>query len=216
MKCLLFFLAACSLGQPAQAQPVKHVRHVARHHVAAPVPLPKPRPLFDAATLPAPKPAATAKLTAQQVQQNPLVLIQQFTLADLQNALALAQAQTPPDTSAEACWNALIPVVQSLQAPGAPNSTSPTPLKPGIATLIQDSRDAQSLIANLQSPTGPLAAVNNACAPVVVQLQTTLTLLGVGGGVIAAAGPAGAAPAIGALNALLAVIPKPVLPIPIP
>lgn len=200
---------ALALPQPAHAL-VRH-RHVAATTV--PVPLSDPR-LPANATLDAGKAAASAKLTAQQVQQNPLVLIQQFTTNDLNNAIALAQAQTPPDTVAVACWQVLLPIVQAAQtAPGG--ASAGNALQLGIATGIQDTRDAQSLIANLQSPTGPLAKVNTACAPVVVQLNTTLTLLGVGGGVVAAGGPAAATGAIGALNALLLALPKPI-PLPIP
>jgi hypothetical protein len=171
------------------------------------VPLSDPR-LPVHAVLDAGKAAPAAKLTAQQVQQNPLVLIQQFSVSDLNNAIALANAQTPPDTVAVNCWQTLLPIVQTVQA--APGASAGNALQLGIATGIQDTRDAQSLIANLQSPTGPLAKVNVACAPVVVQLQTTLTLLGVGGGVVAAGGPAAATGAIGALNALLLALPKPI------
>jgi hypothetical protein len=186
-----------------------------RHHRVAAVPVPLSDPRLPAnAVLDAGKAAPSAKLTAQQVQQNPLVLIQQFTTNDLNNAIDLANAQTPPDTVAVACWQVLLPIVQAAQtAPGG--ASAGNALQLGIATGIQDTRDAQSLIANLQSPTGPLAKVNTACAPVVVQLNTTLTLLGVGGGVVAAGGPAAATGAIGALNALLLALPKPI-PLPIP
>lgn len=177
-------------------------------HAANTVPLPKPAP---ASSAPA---QSKQQLTAQQVQQNPLVLIQQFTVNDLNNAIALANAQSPVDTSAVACWQALIPVVNAAATVGTP-SASGNALQPGVATVIQDARDAQALIASLQSPTGPLAAVNNACAPIVVQLNTTLTLLGVGGGVVAAGGPAAAATATAALGALLAALPIK-LPLPLP
>jgi hypothetical protein len=194
---LLAVALAALASHPVYAQP----RH---HRVTESAPLPTARPLFDSAQTP------STKLTAQQVQQNPLVLIQQFTVNDLTNAISLANAQTPPDTVAVNCWQTLLPVVQAAQSTGT--ASSGNALQIGIATAVQDTRDAQSLIANLQSPTGPLAKVNTACAPVVVQLQTTLTLLGVGGGVVAAGGPAAATSAIGALNALLLALPKPIIP----
>ena len=217
MKTLIGILCALALACPAHAQKAaKH--HVARHHAAAvPVPLPTPRPadlagLYDATKPPAS--SSSAQLTAQQVQQNPLVLLQQFTTTDIDNAILLATSNN--DTVALPCWQALLKVVQAL--PGTPNSSNPSagnPLQVGIATGIQDARDAQALIASLQNPTGgPLAALNTACAPMVVQIQTTLTLLGVGGGVVAAGGPAAATTAVDALNALLLALPKPIIPIP--
>ena len=45
------------------------------------------------------------------------------------------------------------------------------------------------MIANLQSPNGPLASLNVACAPLIVDTQNTLIQLGIiGGGVVASTG----------------------------
>lgn len=203
MRTLFGFLCALAAACPAHSQPAAqpqvahHYVHHYVHRVAVKTVPPKTALV-----------ASKAKLTTQQVQQNPLVLLQQFTTNDLNNAIALAQAQTPPDTAAVACWQALLPVVAAAQNITSPSAGSGNPLQVGIATTIQDSRDAQALIASLQNPTtGPLAAVNNACAPVVVELQTTLAMLGIAGGVVAAGGPAATATATAALQALLAALP---------
>lgn len=130
-----------------------------------------------------PHPAAAqpkaAKPTTAQAQANPILVLQQFTAGDLQAAIADAQAQTPPDTVAIACYQALLPLVQGGVA-------NPLPASPGLFQAVQKTRDAQALLANLQSPTGPLAAVNTACAPLVVQAQTTLVQLGILAGAVAA------------------------------
>lgn len=122
-----------------------------------------------------------AKLSTTQVQANPVAVLQSFTAADLQAALADANAQTPPDTVSAACYTALIPLVQS-------SVSSPLPASLGAFQLLQKARDAKALIANLQSPTGPLAALNVACAPLVLSTESTLVQLGVISGAVAASG----------------------------
>lgn len=158
------------LPPPAHAAMVRHARTVARN-----VPLPKPRPaqlgnLWDSV-----KPG---KPTVPQVQQNPLLVLQQFTAADLQAALKDAQSQTPPDTTAASCYAALIPFVQS-------QVQNPLPQGAGVFQALQKARDAKAYLANIQSPTGPLAGLNQACAPLVLDVQNTLLTLGVAVGVIA-------------------------------
>ena len=96
-----------------------------------------------------------------QAQANPLLVVQQFTVDDLNAAIADANAQTPPDTVADGCYQALLPIVQGGVA-------NPLPASPGVFQAMQKARDAQALIANMQSPTGPLAGVNAACAPLVL------------------------------------------------
>jgi hypothetical protein len=76
-------------------------------------------------TVPQPKSAASRQLTPAAVQNNPLALIQNFAVEDLQAALADAKAQTPPDTAAANCYTALLAVVQS-------NVANPLPAGPGI------------------------------------------------------------------------------------
>lgn len=175
--------AALTFGLPHAAQ------------AGARVPLPKPRPVYD---LVAPK-----KPSVAQAQQNPLLVLQQFTVADLQAALADAQAQTPPDTTAASCYQALIPFVQQ-------QTQNPLPQGAGIFQALQKARDAKAYLANIQSPTGPLAGLNQACAPLVLDVQNTLLTLGVSVGVIA--NPASASAALAGLPAAIAAflnLPKP-------
>ena len=139
--------------------------------------------------------AGNAKPSVTQAQQNPLIVVRQFTIADLQAALADAQAQTPPDTVAVNCYTALIPFVQS-------QAQNPLPAGAGVFQALQKARDAKAYLANIQSPTGPLASLNIACAPLVLDVQNTLVTLGVSVGVIA--NPAGAAATVGGLPAAVA------------
>ncbi len=136
--------------------------------------------------------STSAKLTATAVQNNPLLLLQQFTENDLNAALADANAQTPPDTAAAACYTALLAVAKT---PGV----NPLPAGPGVFQALQKARDAKALLASMQSPSGPLAQLNNACAPLVLDAQNTLVALGVTTGLVA--NPAGAATALAGLPA---------------
>jgi hypothetical protein len=120
----------------------------------------------------------TKKVAASTAVTDPLVVLQSFTVSDLQAAITDAQAQTPPDTTAVACYNALLPLVQSGIA-------NPLPSGLGIFQALQKARDAKAFLANIQSPTGPLSGLNTACAPLVLDAQNTLVALGVGVGVIA-------------------------------
>lgn len=147
------------------------------------------------AAKPAPPPAAPGKLSTSAVQQNPLALLQQFSVADLQAAITDANAQTPPDTVGANCWTALLTIVQSDVA-------NPFPTTPGVFAAWQKARDAKAMLANLQSPTGPLAGLNTACAPVVMDAQNTLLTLGVSVGLVAS--PAGGAAALAGLPAAVA------------
>ena len=142
-----------------------------------------------------PAAAPSTKPTVTQAQQNPLIVVRQFTIADLQAALADAQAQTPPDIVAVNCYTALIPFVQS-------QAQNPLPAGAGVFQALQKARDAKAYLANIQSPTGPLASLNIACAPLVLDVQNTLVTLGVSVGVIA--NPAGAAAAVSGLPAAVA------------
>lgn len=141
------------------------------------------------------KPAPSSKLSAATVQANPLALLQQFTTTDLQAAIADANAQTPPDTVAAGCYTALLSVVNSGVA-------NPLPASPGAFQLLQKARDAKALLANLQSSNGPLSNLNTACAPIVLDAQNTLVMLGVSAGLVA--NPAGASVALAGLPAAVA------------
>jgi hypothetical protein len=190
-------LSALALGwaQPASAQDATSApKPVVRHHKAPPVPMPTRRPpqaalaAFAAAPRPAEAPAlgpnGKPKLTPTQVQQNPLLMIQQFSVEDLQAALADAQAQNPPDTTGINCYTALIPIVQS-------NVANPLPAGPGMFQLAQKVRDFKALAANLQSPTGPLAGLNQACAAWVLDGVNTFLQLGAQVGLVAGTGGLG-------------------------
>jgi hypothetical protein len=167
---------------------LKHLVHmastgdvvVAQKKDAAPAPSPAAAPaprLAPAANAKKPIPKATA-------EANPVVVLQQFTVDDLQAALTDALAQTPPDTIASDCYAALIPIVQT----GVGN---PLPTGLGGFQLLQKARDLKSAAANLQSANGPLAGLNKACAPLVMDVNLTLIQLGiVGGGVLATGGVA--------------------------
>ena len=120
----------------------------------------------------------TTATAASTAQTNPILVLQSFTVADLQAADADAKAQSPPDTIASNCYEALIPIVQS-------NIANPFPTGLGGFQLLQKSRDALAIVANIQSPTGPLASLNVACAPLVMSVQNTLIQLGVLGGAAA-------------------------------
>jgi hypothetical protein len=140
---------------------------------ARPLPPPIPTPVAK----PAPEPASTAKFTAATAAANPLNFVQSFALSDLQAALADAQGQTPPDTLSITCYNALIPIVQSQVA-------NPLPTQLGAFLAVQKARDLKNFIANLQSPSGPLAGLNIACAPWLMDNQTTLIAIGAAVGLV--------------------------------
>ena len=139
------------------------------------------------------------KLTATQVQTNPLALLQQFTASDLTAALADAQAQTPPDTTSAQCYTALLALVNSPL-------TNPLPSQLGIFLALQKARDAQAFLSNLQSPNGPLSSLNIACAPLVLNVNATLLALGVTTGLVVGTGGI-ALPALPALPGLLTLLP---------
>lgn len=125
------------------------------------------------------------QITKAQATANPLVVLQTFTETDLQAALADATANN--DTAAVNCYTALLPIVQSGVA-------NPLPAGLGGFQLLQKARDAKTLLSNLQSPNGPLAKLNIACAPLIIDAQNTMIQLGiVGGGVIAVGATGGVA-----------------------
>jgi len=119
-----------------------------------------------------------AKVTTAQATANPLLLLQTFTETDLNAALADAQAQTPPDAPAVTCYTAVLAIVKT-------NVANPLPTTAGAFSALQKARDAKAMIGSLQAPNGPLAVLNNACAPLVMDAQNTLIALGVAVGLIA-------------------------------
>ncbi len=130
------------------------------------------------------KTKTAARLTTAQAVTNQIALIQAFTVSDLQAALADAQAQTPPDTVSASCYSALIPIVQS-------NVANPLPAALGGFQALQKARDLQNLIANINSPNGPLAPLVTACAPLILSVQNVLVGLGLKAGLVAGVAASG-------------------------
>jgi hypothetical protein len=141
------------------------------------------------------------KLTTAQALSNQVALIQSFTVADLQAALADAQGQTPPDTISASCYSALIPIVQS-------NVISPLPAGLGGFQALQKARDLQAFAASLSAPNGPLAPLVTACAPLILSVQNVLVGLGLKAGIVAGVATTGgvtlpiALPSLSALGGL--------------
>jgi len=190
-------------GARGPASPTAPVIVLAIIAAAVALALSFPAPASARAKARSPAAGRAKQLTATQVQQNPLLLLQGFTVSDLEAALADAKAQTPPDTAAASCYTALLAIVQS-------NVAAPFPAGPGLFQALQKARDAKALIANLQSPTGPLATLNDACAPLVLDAQNTLLGLGVSVGLVAnpVSAPVAIAGVPGAVAAFLAALPK--------
>ena len=111
---------------------------------------------------------------------NPAAALQQFTLTDVQNALADAAANH--DTVAANCYTAL---EAAIQAQGAATTVPVT----GVLSAFQKMRDLQ------QGVQVGLPALNIPCAPLVLSTQQTLLKLGLGAGAVAVLGPM--APSLG-------------------
>ena len=135
----------------------------------AAVPLPVAAPALPSAT----------KLTQSAVRASPLVLLQRFDVGDIQAALADAEQQNPPDNIAATCYRALIGIVQA----NVPASIVP----PGSGTFqtTQKSRHNKNLNAALQSPAGALSGFGIACAPLMLDDQSTLVAVGIYSGLVA-------------------------------
>jgi hypothetical protein len=195
------------------------------------VPLPKPRPIHvvasstgtitvAATSAPALTPGSTVNvavtplgscptpLTQAAVQANPLCLLKQFSVNDLNAALADANAQTPPDTTSAQCYTALLALVNN------PNNTLSQLLTPpqGIFSALQKARDTQALITNLNASNGPLSALNLACAPLVLSTQNTLIQLGLLTGAVTGVTAASGGLALPALGLPALAIPAIALP----
>src|SRR5260221_4521221 len=181
----LMLVAGMGPAYAQDAAPAGQPSHALSHHKAPPRAVRDLRVAAIQAPPPKPRPAPTAPMppamTAAAAQQNPAGVLQQFPLTDLQAALADASAQNPPDTIAANCYQELITVVQSP-------AINPLPSGPGAFQLFQKARDLKNLVAAMQSNNGPLQALNIACAPLVIDVQTTLIRLGVIGGAVAATG----------------------------
>ena len=140
----------------------------------------------------APSPAPTAT--------DPLTQLHNFTVADLQAASLDAKAQVPPDTTASRCYDFLAVNLPSIPMPGANGQTTF-----GAVMAFQKGRD---LLNGGRSNNGFLKAVNDACAALVIDAQTTINkLLLVSAGTAATGGAL--APFAGGLGAINASLPIP-------
>ena len=110
----------------------------------------------------------------------------QFTLADLMAASADAKAQTPPDVTAAQCYDFLIAFLPTVQVPGQGQTV-------GAILAFQKARD---LVNGATSVNGQLKSLNLACAPLVIDVQTTINRLALMGAGAAATGGT-AAPLLG-------------------
>lgn len=135
-----------------------------------------PLPITPAAAAPAADPAPT----------DPLTGLKQFTLADL--TAASADAHSNNDQTAYQCYDYLIKVLPTLPS-FKPGSTV------GAVLAFQKIRDLQN---GLVSVNGQLKQLNLACAPLVIDTQTTINkLILIGAGGVATGGAA--APLLGAI-----------------
>jgi Prokaryotic membrane lipoprotein lipid attachment site len=109
---------------------------------------------------------------------DPLAQLAAFTLADLQAADADAKAQTPPDVTASQCYDFLIAVIPTIQLPNGAQTV-------GAVMAFQRLRDINNGIG---ASGGIMKSLNLACAPLVIDTQTTVNrLVAIGGGVAAGA-----------------------------
>lgn len=134
------------------------------------------------------RPATTraAVAVAPKLPADPLKVIQAFTVSDLDAALADASMPVSPlpvacnagmfktqdgtpcvsDPTAAACYGALIPYVQA-------NIKNPLPTQLGLFLAFQKARDLKTVING-----GIPAAINDACAPLVLDAANTVIGLG--------------------------------------
>lgn len=184
---VLMLIASPAFSEdPSIMGPFQAAQRMRMERLAAAAPHAKHTTQVSAPTTTSPVPVqGTKQISKTAAQQNPILVIQQFTVADLEAVLEDARAQTPPDTIAANCYQALIPIVQTgvgnLLPSGAPSGL-------GGFQFLQKTRDVKSRIASLQSNTGPLASLNAACAPLVVDTENTLIQLGIVSGGVAASG----------------------------
>lgn len=181
-----FLIAAALLAATAAAAQDDTDTHRRTVHHPASTPVITPPPAPAPAPVPVVPPKANA-LTQSAATANPLLVLQQFTLTDLQAALADAQAQTPPDTVAANCYTALITLMNNPIA-------NPIPSQAGAFIIFQKARDLQNALATLNSNNGPLTPVEVGCAPLVISVQNTLIQVGVLTGAVVATGGVPLAP----------------------
>jgi hypothetical protein len=193
MKTLLLLLALTSSAVAAE-KPVPYLYASATSTTGTPCDPLKLLPGCVVTNTPVTKPATsstlkTGQLTQAQATINPtqiLQSIQTFAIGDLQAAIADAQAQPAgslANTLALPCWQALLAAAQNPIA-------NPLPNQLGAFLAIQKAIDLKSNLAALLLPSAsnPLTQVNMACAPLVVDVNTTLLLLGINTGIVVGTG----------------------------
>src|SRR5208282_1520892 len=110
-------------------------------------------------------------------------------------SVSVTYSSPAPDLTSAPCYQALLTLISNPIA-------DPFPTQLGVFLALQKARDAQQMLANLQSQNGPLSALNIACAPLVLSVQNTLLALGIATGAVV--GTSGLAiPALPGLGALL-------------
>lgn len=93
-----------------------------------------------------------------------------LTTADLNNAIALANAQSPPDQISATCYKALVPYVAQAEAAVSPPGVTQTGA--GVFTGLQVSRDVATQVQTLG---GPLPqALQIACGPLLMSEVATI------------------------------------------
>jgi hypothetical protein len=117
-------------------------------------------------------PSSGGSAPAPQSLQSALQQLGQFTLTDLQNADAIAQAQTPPDQIGHTCYVGLEQFVMNQQAVVGPNVTVS-----GAFSALEAGRAALSTANNLTSSLGPtIKNLELACVPLVIDTQNNAIL----------------------------------------
>jgi peptidoglycan hydrolase-like protein with peptidoglycan-binding domain len=109
----------------------------------------------------------TSGTPAATPAQSQLAKLQAFTLADLQAANADALAQSPPDVTSSQCYTYLIAFLPTIQGASGTKTV-------GAIMAFQKARD---LVNGVQGSGASLKKLNLACAPLVIDVQTTVNQL---------------------------------------
>lgn len=206
LRMFLATAACCSMAFPVAAQTAPGAQPKAHHAVRhARIPLPVSRAAALEAYAATQAPAVPAgKISSDQLAKDPLAPLKLFYVGDLQAALDDANSQTPPDTVAAGCYMALMMVAQG-------DTPSLLPKGLGAFQAIQKVRDGKAFVANLQSPTGPLAQIVPACAQWTLDGANMVALIAAKAGLVVATGGTGGIAAAG-LGGGLGILPS-LLPI---
>lgn len=124
---------------------------------------------------------ASGVSTTVTVKPDPVQVAVNFKVADLQAAEKMALAQTPPDTTAARCYEALIPFVQQVST----KLTAPSQIAGGFSAF-QAARNGSTLVKEGLAGTLIPPEINDACAPLVLDAAATLLMLEARAGLVAA------------------------------